>query len=90
MDPELAAMIELLPKMDLLDPVAARAAFEEILSGITFDIPGVENLVIEDRTVPGWEGDPDVSVRVYRPAKKALGALVPGIVMIHGGGFVIG
>ncbi len=52
-DPELAAMIELLPKMDLADPVAARRAFEEILAGITFEIPGIETLEIDDRMVPG-------------------------------------
>ena len=66
-DPELAAMVELLPKMDLVDPVAARQAFEEILVAIRIDIPGIETLDIEDRMVPGCEGDPDVPVRVYRP-----------------------
>jgi acetyl esterase/lipase len=40
--------------------------------------------------VPGHEDDPDVPVRVYRPQGGAAGALVPGVVMIHGGGFVIG
>jgi acetyl esterase len=91
-DPELAAMVDLLPKMDLVDPVAARRAFEEILVAIKVDIPGVETLDIDDRTVPGWEGDPDGPVRVYRPARAAGAAAerVPGVVMIHGGGFVIG
>jgi acetyl esterase len=89
-DPELAAIVDLLPKMDLVDPVAARQAFEAMLAGITFDIPGIETLDIEDRVVPGHEGDPDVSVRVYRPNGPAAGSRVPGIVMIHGGGFVIG
>jgi len=92
-DPELAAMIDLLPKMDLAEPVAARRAFEEILVAIKFDIPGIEALDIDDRMVPGHEGDPDVPVRVYRP-KGATPVTrvtrVPGIVMIHGGGFVIG
>jgi acetyl esterase len=88
-DAELAAVIDLLPKMDLSDPVAARRAFEEMLVAIRLDIPGVEALVIEDRMVPGWEGDPDVSVRVYRPAGATV-TRVPGILMIHGGGFVIG
>jgi acetyl esterase len=89
-DPELAAIVELLPKMDLVDPVAARQAFESLLAGITFDIPGIETLDIEDRLVPGHEGDPDVPVRVYRPKGPAAGTPVPGVVMIHGGGFVIG
>jgi acetyl esterase len=95
-DPELAAMIELLPKMDLADPVAARRAFEEILVAIRFDIPGIETLAVEDRTVPGFEGDPDVPVRVYRPkgvtgvGGATASTRAPGVVMIHGGGFVIG
>ncbi len=83
-------MIELLPKMDLADPVAARRAFEEILVAIRFDIPGLETLDIEDRTVPGFEGDPEVPVRVYRPKGATAASRVPGVVMIHGGGFVIG
>ena len=90
MDPELAAMIDLLPKIDLVDPVAARRAFEEILVAIRIDVPGIETLDIDDRLVPGFEGDPDVVVRVYRPAGAAAGTRVPGVVMIHGGGFVIG
>ncbi len=89
-DPELAAMIELLPKIDLADPVAARRAFEEILAAITFEIPGIETLQIDDRMVPGADGDPHVPVRVYRPASASAPSRVPGILMIHGGGFVIG
>jgi acetyl esterase len=89
-DPELAAIVDVLPKMDLADPVAARQAFEAMLAGITFDIPGIETLDIEDRMVPGHEDDPDVSVRVYRPKGLEAGTRAPGIVMIHGGGFVIG
>ncbi len=89
-DPELAAVIELLPKIDLVDPVAARRAFEEILVAITFDIPGIGTLQIDDRRVPGLDGDPDVPVRVYRPVGATTAARVPGILMIHGGGFVIG
>ena len=89
-DPELAGMIDLLPKMDLLDPVAARQAFEDILVAIKIEIPGIETLYIEDRMVPGFEGDPDVSVRVYRPKRRRRRTRRPGVVMIHGGGFVIG
>jgi acetyl esterase/lipase len=89
-DPELAAVIDLMPDIDLSDPVAARQAFEEALAAIRVDIPGIETLVVDDRTVPGFEGDPDVPVRVYRPGQATDGALVPGVVMIHGGGFIIG
>jgi acetyl esterase len=87
-DPELAVVLDLLPVIDTSDLVAARAAFDTMLAEMPVDIPGIETLSIEDRFVPGWEGEPDVGVRIYRP----LGATapVPGILYIHGGGFIIG
>ena len=89
-DPELAAYVEAMPVIDLSDPVAARAGFEELLVAIGRDLPEAEELVVEDRLVPGWEGDPAVPVRVYRPPAPADGTLLPGIVQIHGGGFIVG
>lgn len=87
-DPELGAVLELLPVIDLTDPVAARAAFEEVLAALRVDIPGIERLSIEDRLVPGWEDEPEVSVRIYRPLHPV--GTAPGVLMIHGGGFIIG
>ncbi len=87
-DPELAAVLDALPVLDLTDPVAARTAFDSMIAGIRREIPGIENLVIEDRQVPGWQGDPDVIVRVYRPSAPT--GPVPGILHIHGGGFILG
>ncbi|HVB92332.1 MAG TPA: alpha/beta hydrolase [Acidimicrobiales bacterium] len=88
LDPELTTILGLLPILDLSDPVAARTGFEEILASLRSDIPGIEALHIEDRRVPGWEGEPEVGVRIYRPKDSA--GPVPGIVLIHGGGFMIG
>jgi acetyl esterase len=87
-DPDLTAALDFLPAMDLSDPVVARAGFESILAALQFEIPGLEAVEIEDRLVPGWEGDPEVGVRVYRPKERA--GPTPGILMIHGGGFIIG
>jgi acetyl esterase len=87
-DPELASIVDLLPPIDLTDAVAARAAFEQLLSALRVDIPGLETLDVDDRLIPGWEADPEVSVRVYRPTERA--GPVPAIVLIHGGGFIIG
>jgi len=52
--------------------------------------PVVENpdVAKEDRTVPGPDGDPDITVRIYRPV-NASGTL-SGIFFIHGGGMVLG
>jgi acetyl esterase len=87
-DPELAAITELIPHVDLTDPASARAGFDKMLATLTSEIPGVETLEITDRLVPGWPGDPEVAVRVYRPV--GLTQSVPGILMIHGGGFIVG
>lgn len=87
-DPELTAVLDLLPAIDLSDPVAAREAFEAVLEALRGEVAGIEALEIEDRFVPGWKGDPDVGVRVYRPRDRP--GPVPGVLLIHGGGFIIG
>jgi acetyl esterase len=87
-DPELAGVLDLLPAIDLSDPVAARAAMETMLSAMRAEIPGIETLSIEDRQIPGWEDDPDVGVRIYRSVSAAEPS--PAILYIHGGGFILG
>ena len=87
-DPELTGLFDLMPPIDLTDPPAARRAFADLVAALQIEIAGIETLEIEDRLVPGWEGDPDVAVRVYRPKDRA--GPVPGVLLIHGGGFIIG
>ena len=91
-DPELEAVLEFMPVIDLDDPVAARAAFEKLIVAMRKTLPEEELLDFEDRLIPGFEGDPEVPVRVYRPKALAAdpGTLAPGILQIHGGGFVVG
>ena len=91
-DPELTAVLDFMPVIGLEDPVAARREFEKLLVAMRTPLPEAELLDIEDRLIPGLEGDPEVSVRVYRPKAAAAGpaAAVPGVLLIHGGGFVIG
>jgi acetyl esterase len=89
-DPELAPLVDLLPSdMGLEDPVAARQGFEAMLAGFSREVPPELGVRIEDRSVRGWEDDPEVPVRIYWP-KEAGSGPVPGILMIHGGGFVVG
>ena len=68
------------------DIVARRATLEAVLA--TMPKPEFPGVATQDRTVPGPAGDPDVTVRVYRPV-GATGPL-PGIYFIHGGGMVLG
>ena len=71
------------------DIVERRAFVRQLLQAMTADLPPNERVVSEDRTIPGPEGAPDVSVRIYTPA-EATGVMLPGILYIHGGGMIIG
>src|SRR5687768_9471301 len=68
------------------DIVQRRATVEAMLSAI--EVPADPIVTSEDRTVPGPVGEPDITVRIYRP-RTASGTL-PGIYFIHGGGMVLG
>jgi acetyl esterase/lipase len=68
------------------DIVARREAAAAMLAAI--EVPPNPNVTHEDRAVPGPEGAPDISLRIYRP-RGATGPL-PGIYFIHGGGMILG
>ena len=51
--------------------------------------PDREDVVKEDRTVPGPDGAPDVPIRIYRPREASDGPLAC-VFEIHGGGFMLG
>ena len=88
-DPELAPLLEFLPdaSLGIEDPEAARAAFLQLISQFNADID-LSGIDIDSRAIPGPEGAPEVPVRIYSP--EGLSQAVPGILHIHGGGFVIG
>jgi acetyl esterase/lipase len=68
------------------DIVQRRATVEAMLAGI--EVPDNPNVAKEDRTIPGPAGDPDISVRVYKPVNATTE--LPGIYFIHGGGMILG
>jgi acetyl esterase/lipase len=88
-DPELAPLLDLLPDSSLTirDVEKARASFLEMTSGMNANIDD-SGVVIENQLIVGPPGAPEVPVRIYTP--QGLQASVPGLLHIHGGGFVIG
>lgn len=68
------------------DIVQRRAAVTAMLGAI--EVPENPNVVKEDRTIPGPQGEPDISVRIYRPRNAATP--LPGVYFIHGGGMILG
>lgn len=84
-DPELAAVVPLLPQGEFTDLPRARAQMSEMMTLMgAADATGVQ---VEDVRVPGPDGAPDVTLRIYRPDSVAAPAAVYDV---HGGGFVLG
>ena len=91
LDPELRAMVEKLPTdrpMDLNDIPRARAGMKKMVTAMLADLPAVEGVTSQDRSVPGYQGDPAVRVRVYRANDQT--SKLPALLWIHGGGYVMG
>jgi acetyl esterase/lipase len=84
-DPEIAMMVPSIPSLDGDDPTAMRAAMSEMTAQMP--VPDTTGLRIEDRQIPGSDGDPAIPIRIYRPERPAAPA---GIYRVHGGGFIVG
>ncbi|MCV7441522.1 alpha/beta hydrolase [Mycobacterium paraense] len=84
-DPELAAVVPMLPDLDGADPAAMRESLSAMIAQLPApDLSGVDG---EDRLIPGGPGDPEVPIRIYRPAERSGAAAVYSV---HGGGFIAG
>ncbi|MGB0571881.1 MAG: alpha/beta hydrolase [Alphaproteobacteria bacterium] len=86
--PQAQAVLDLLnaaptPLKDL-SPSEARAAYDRFIVPRNFDPAEIGR--VEDRQIPGAEGD--IRARIYWPDTDATD--LPIFVFIHGGGFVIG
>jgi acetyl esterase/lipase len=84
----LDALLEVMPGglNAIPDIVQRRAAVASMLAAI--EVAPNPRVTFEDRTVPGPDGEPDISVRIYRPVESA--GQLPGIYFIHGGGMILG
>ncbi|MFI0779519.1 alpha/beta hydrolase [Streptomyces sp. NPDC021212] len=88
-DPELLPWLDMLPAFSLTDQgslLAARAAMEASRHDLPVYEP-VHPVEVRDTMAPGLSGAPDVPVRLYSPANRT--EAVPGLLYLHGGGFVL-
>ncbi|WP_312858310.1 alpha/beta hydrolase [Pseudonocardia pini] len=85
LDPELAAVVPALPVLDVSDLPTARATLTELRKALP--APDETGVTWSTVRVPGPEGAPEVSLRIYRPDRPSGPG---GIYDIHGGGFVMG
>ena len=87
-DPELLPALDLFPAELMTaigdDPPAARALLEPLLAAMAEMLPPSE-VTIEERSIPGPDGD--IPIAIYQPPAPAPR---PGLLMIHGGGYIVG
>ena len=86
-DPELAPWAPAFAQLSFADIPAARAGEPKLLAALPpYEAP--VPVTVDDMLVPGPQDSPAVRVRHYQPANHD--GLLPAMVFIHGGGFVVG
>jgi acetyl esterase/lipase len=91
LDPELRVVLEAMPTegaVNLNDIPAARAKMRKLFTTMQAKLPTVEGVTSQDHSVPGPQGDPAVRVRSYQPTDRP--SILPALLWIHGGGYVLG
>jgi acetyl esterase/lipase len=91
LDPELSGVVKMMmnqPPMSFDDLPAARAGSDKMTAALKNLMPDIPGVISEDRKIPGCEGAPDITVRIYRPEKRA--GILPALLWIHGGGYMLG
>ena len=83
LDPELAAIVVLLPEFDLTDVEHARRLAGSLVDHGRSTLPGV---TVADARIPRRDGGM-IAVRVYRPSNSGR---LPAVLYLHGGAFILG
>jgi acetyl esterase/lipase len=90
-DPEVEAVLDTIPSLDLTDIPRAREERERLAAAARARWTPSGRVLVEDRWVPGEAGGaggaPAVRVRVHRPVGESTGAV---LLWVHGGGHVLG
>jgi acetyl esterase len=88
-DPDLKPLLPLLPTLSDLSTLEKIREIREMRAEMFGEGEERDDVLKQDRSVPGPDGAPDVPVRIYRPKKDRAGPR-PCVFEIHGGGFVMG
>jgi acetyl esterase/lipase len=89
-DPELLAMLDMFPTLQLSDEtlVQMRATLGEMGTQMASTLPAFPDIAVSERFVPGPADAPDVRVLIYQPT--TITPPLPALLWIHGGGYVLG
>lgn len=88
LDPELVPMFNAVPRpIDAPDIAAGRKRLRDICALLLMRIPKGDDVRVEDITIPGPAGAPDIPLRIFRPAHRKTDHV---LLWMHGGGFFAG
>ena len=85
-DPELVALLDQIPATVLTNETLRQ--IRAMSSRASVDLPQFSALSVSERFIPGPEGAPNVRVLVYLPT--SVQGVVPVLLWIHGGGYIMG
>ena len=88
--PELRSLFSVLPEVAYTRENLAdlRREMREFAVGAAASLPVNDGVLTSERQIPGAPGDPDVRIKIYRP--RASDGPLPGLLYIHGGGYILG
>jgi acetyl esterase/lipase len=88
--PELRSMFSVLPETVYTreNLAAKRKEMQDFTAAMAASMPVNHEVLISDRRIPGAAGDEEVRVKIYEPRVK--NGLLPGVLYIHGGGYILG
>lgn len=88
--PELQSMFSALPEVVYTreNLAAKRKEMQEFVAGVAASLPVNDTVLTSERVIPGAAGDPEVRIKIYEPSVKK--GVLPGILYIHGGGYILG
>lgn len=89
-DPELAPMLDMFPVFNFTNETLphTRDLVNQMFEQMGAAAPAFPDIEVTERHIPGPQGAPDVRVLVYIP--KNVVRPMPGMLWIHGGGYIIG
>ncbi|HTK09351.1 MAG TPA: alpha/beta hydrolase [Ktedonobacteraceae bacterium] len=89
-DPEIISMLDMFPPLNLSveSLPQMREVLNEMNAQVLATLPETPDIAVSERRIPGPQGAPDVRVLVYLP--KNVSTPTPGLLWIHGGGYVLG
>ncbi len=68
LDPELAAALTMLPKVDFADLRNARATYDALVGTMLADL-SFDGVSLRELSAPGLDGDPEVTIRFFTPGQ---------------------